>query len=207
MNKTFLAITVLFITFVYTHASHSDEINYARPAWYISGAGSFNIHLFKTADNDVAEEIVDLDEAWGFDIKIGRRLFKYMSIEAEYEYVDGFDFSIFDVEVLSLEANTLTGNLKFHYPINRFIPYITGGIGGTWYRTKNETGIGVGFESETALAGRAGAGFDLFINKHVALNANYTIVLSTFDLTSPTERENISNVNYGAAQVGLAFYF
>jgi len=207
MKKILLIFPLLVLTFIYSEQVNAQDVDYARSAWYVSVAGSFDVHLFESTANDVSDGVVDLDNAWGIDIKVGKRIYTWLSLEVEYEYINGFDFSIFDVKVNSLQVNTLTGNVKFHYPIQRFIPYAVLGIGGAWYRVTDDTGLFDDFDSDTALAGRAGVGFDLFLNQNWAVNANYTVVLSTYDLTSPTELENVSDVHYGAFQVGIAYYF
>ena len=207
MRKILLILPVLILTFIYSEQAKAQDVNYAEPAWYVSVGGTFGVHLFESTVDGVSEGDVSLDDAWGIDIKVGKRIKKWFSLEAEYEYINGFDFKILGENVLSLQANTLTGNVKFHYPFQRFIPYVVAGIGATWYRLDDETGLGIDFDGETVLAGRLGAGFDLFLNKNWAVNANYTVVLTTFDLTSPTQIENVSEVHYGAAQIGIAYYF
>ena len=207
MRNILFILPLLILTFIYSEQSKAQEVDYAKPGWYVSVGGSFDVHLFESTANDVSDGVVDLDNAWGIDIKVGKRIKRWLSLEVEYEYINGFDFSISDVKVNSLQVNTLTGNVKFHYPIQRFIPYAVLGIGGAWYRVTDDTGLFDDFDSDTALAGRAGVGFDLFLNQNWAVNANYSVVLSTYDLTSPTELENVSDVHYGAFQVGIAYYF
>lgn len=163
--------------------------------------------LFESTGDDFSEDSVELDNSWGVDVKAGKRINNWFSLEAEYQYVNGFDFNIDGEKALTLKANTLTGNVKFHYPIQRFIPYAVAGIGGTWFQVEDETSIGLDFDGDTVFAGRLGAGFDVFINKNWAVNANYTVVLTSFDLKSPSTTANLKNVHFGAFQVGLAYYF
>ena len=207
MKKILLIFPLLVFTFIYSEQAKAQDVDYAKPAWYVSVAGTFDVHLFESTIEGAGGGDLNLDSAWGIDVKVGKRISKWFSLEAEYEYVNGFDFTVADIKILSLQANTLTGNVKFHYPIQRFIPYVVAGIGATWFRINDETGIGIDFGSDTAFAGRAGAGLDIFLNKNWAFNANYTVVLTTFDLTSPTKEENISEIHYGALQVGIAYYF
>jgi len=185
----------------------AQDVDYARPAWYVSVAGTFNVHLFEEEVDSAIPGVIDLEHAWGFDIKAGKRLYKWLSLELEFEYIDGFDFNLSDTKILTLRPSTLTGNVKFHYPFGRFLPYGIVGIGGTWFDIKDQFGIGIGFDTDVALAGRFGAGFDIFLTEHWAINANYSFVLTTFDLTNPAVIENISSIHYGSTQLGVAYYF
>ena len=207
MKKILLILPLLILAFIYSDTVQAQDVDYARPAWYVSVSGSFDVHLFENEIENAFDGIIDVKNAWGIDVKIGRRVLKWLSLEAEYEYVNGFDINVEDITIFKIPANTLTGNIKLHYPIQRFIPYVTAGIGGTWYNIKDQFGLGIGFESGTAFAGRVGGGLDIFLTEHWAINANYTFVLTTFDLKNPTQDNNISDIHYGALQVGIAYYF
>jgi len=207
MKKLVVTIPLVLFTLILSESVQAQSVDYARPAWYVSVAGTFDIHLFESEVKKAFDGVVDLENAWGIDLKVGRRLLYWLSFELEYEYVDGFDFNVDGIKILSLQVNTLTGNVKFHYPFRRFIPYAVAGIGGTWYNVKDEAGLGIGFESDTALAGRFGAGIDIFLTERWAINTSYTFVLTTYDLTNPTKLQNISGVYYGALQLGIAYYF
>ncbi len=207
MNKLFALILILISISFFSKDLYAQQVDYAKPAWYLSVGGTFDVHLFDSDINNISDGEVDLDNAWGMDFKFGRRFNKWFSLEAEYEFVNGFDAKFAGIKVFSVQANTLTGNVKFHWPIQRFIPYGTLGIGGTWYNIKDKTGLGLGFESDLALAGRTGVGLDIFITENWVINTNYTIVLTTFDLTNPTKPENVSDVHYGAFQIGVGYYF
>ena len=122
MRKILLILPVLILTFIYSEQTNAQEVDYAKSAWYVSVGGSFDVHLFESTVNDISDSVVDLDNAWGIDIKVGKRIKRWLSLEVEYEYINGFDFTIFDEKVNSLQVNTLTGNVKFHYPIQRFLP-------------------------------------------------------------------------------------
>jgi len=207
MKKLIITLFVIVFTLNLSDSVNAQNNSYARPSWYASVAGTFDIHLFENEVESAFEGLVDIENAWGIDLKVGRRLLKWLSLEAEYEYIDGFDFNVDNVKIFSLQANTFTGNVKFHYPIQRFIPYAIAGVGGTWFNIKDEIGLGIGFESDLALAGRLGAGIDIFLTEKWAINTSYTFVLTTFDLTNPTKIENISGIYYGSFQLGVAYYF
>jgi len=207
MNKLLTLILILVSVSFFSKDLYAQQVDYAKPAWYLSVAGTFDAHLFDSDLKNLTDGDVTLDNAWGMDFKFGRRFNKWFSLEAEYEFVNGFDLKFDDIKILSVQANTLTGNVKFHWPIQRFLPYVMIGMGGTWYNIKDEVGLGIGFDSDLALAGRAGGGIDIFITENWAINTSYTIVVTTFDLTNPTKPDNISDVHYGAFQIGVAYYF
>jgi len=205
MNKLIITIFLVLFTLIPSESVLAEDVDYARPAWYVSIAGAFNVHLFEYEVDSAITGDIDLENAWGFDIKAGNRLFKWLSLELEFEYVDGFDFKLSGTKILTLRPGTLTGNVKFHYPFGRFLPYGIVGIGGTWFDIKDQ--LGIGFDNTVAFAGRLGAGFDIFLTEHLAINANYSFVLTTFDLKNPVVIENISAVHFGSTQLGVAYYF
>ena len=94
MKKLILIIPLLFFTFIFTETVKSQNVDYAQPAWYVSIGGTFDIHLFESTLGDISEGDVDLSDTWGIDVKVGKRIKKWFSIEAEYEYIQGFDFKI-----------------------------------------------------------------------------------------------------------------
>lgn len=207
MNKLLALILILVSVSFFSKDLYAQQVDYAQPGWYVSVGGTFDAHLFDSDINKISDGDVTLDNAWGMDFKVGRRFNKWFSLEGEYEFVNGFDLKFDGIKILSIQANTITGNAKFHWPIQRFIPYVTIGLGGTWYNIKDEVGLGIGFDSDLALAGRAGGGIDIFINENWVINTSYTVVLTTFDLTNPAKPENISEVHYGAFQIGVGYYF
>jgi len=94
MKKLILIIPLLFFTFIFSETVKSQNVNYAEPAWYVSIGGTFDVHLFESTLGDISEGDVDLSDTWGIDVKVGKRIKKWFSIEAEYEYIQGFDFKI-----------------------------------------------------------------------------------------------------------------
>jgi len=122
---------------------------------------------------------VDIDTAFGFDFWAGYRLIPNIAVEAELEYLNGFDISISSLEVDQL---VLTGNVKF-VGTGRVQPFLMFGLGMFHLSTE----LGGSDWSDTGFAARAGAGLDIYITESISVGAKASYVLTAGDNTPPGE--------------------
>ena len=90
----------------------------------------------------------------------GYRILPFLATEVEYEWIDEFDIKLFGTKAFSLEAQSLTANLKWIVPTWRIQPYLLTGVGFTRWKLKDKVGLDIS-ETSIDLAGRLGPGFDV----------------------------------------------
>lgn len=94
-----------------------------------------------------------------------------------------------------LTINELTLNAKYYFPIDRFKPYVTGGLGlYLWEASAGAGGFTLGGDDGTDLGINFGGGVSFDMTSHVALNADirYHKVMGVFD-------GDYLNIIFGAA--------
>jgi opacity protein-like surface antigen len=124
---------------------------------------------------------LDIDDAYGFDVWGGYRFVPHVAAEAQLEYLNGFDASIFGID-LDGQALAVTGNVKvfpFANLSDRVEPFLYAGMGVGWF----EIDAGpLGDTDEADFIGRFGGGIDLYLSQNVALQVSSSYVLTTGDL-------------------------
>lgn len=134
--------------------------------WYLGAGALFSIENFDC----------DTDNAWGYNIRGGRRINDYVAVEAEWEHpvsnfddsnkVDGFGRLNGDVEAWNLTAN---GKV---YPITgRFQPYALVGAG---YGQAD-----LPHDDNGGFIARFGLGLDVLITDNIGVDAEVGYVLGT----------------------------
>jgi opacity protein-like surface antigen len=124
---------------------------------------------------------LDFDEAFGLDIWGGYRFVPLFATEVQLEYLNGFDTTIFGVDVDG-QAVAFTGNAKL-FPLaevsDRVEPFLYAGIGVGWF----EFDVGpFGTTDESDFIARFGGGIDLYVTESVAFQGSASYVLTTGDL-------------------------
>jgi len=139
--------------------------------WYLGAGALFSIENFECQS----------DDAWGYNIRAGRRINPFVAVEAEWEHpaskfddssrVDGFGRLGGDVDVWNLTAN---GKV---YPIQgQFQPYALVGVGyGQADMPHDDNG---GFIA------RFGVGLDVLITDNIGVATEVGYVLGTGDLAN-----------------------
>jgi opacity protein-like surface antigen len=204
-------------------ASQADDFD--RPGAYIGLNAVYAIDLFQDqifSAFGVPPGTIDVSNSPGLNARVGLRGFSWIAIEAQYEWVQDMEVKLgapFNLPIANVRQHVITGNLRLFLPIWRIQPYILGGIGAAYVgidATSEAKAIAsllgqpiVG-QSNWGFAGRLGAGFDIYITKHIALNIEGTGVLSTTsfstsDLTAqPT---SLDKIYYFSTSAGLVYRF
>jgi len=193
-----------------------DDDPYDRPGWYGGVGGAFVAHLFEKQLEDDLQRLVDITQSGGLNGRIGYRVASWFALEAEFEWVSGFDVNTQAGQtVLNVEAYTYTANAKIIAPLWRSQPYLLLGIGGSTYKFEDK-GLGpflaaVGgadFDTtRTAVAGRVGLGIDGYITENWLLFAECSAVLTTFDITDPISNRQVTDLYYLSATAGMQYRF
>ncbi len=125
---------------------------------------------------------IDIDDAYGFYTWAGLRLTDVFATELNLEYLDGFDFSVFGVDIEG-QALAFTINAKV-FPLARVLtrriePFLYAGAGIGW--AEYDAGS-FGSVDDTAFIFRFGGGLDLYLTKKLAFQVSSSYVLPTGDL-------------------------
>jgi hypothetical protein len=149
------------------------ENDFTRDGWYMQGQFAYGLENF---------DEVESDDAFGGNFAIGYRFHPLGAMEVEFEYLDQFDFDgPGDAQVNSSFNASLDGRL---YPLaslfdpgslaNRFQPFLKLGVAWMWVREQNPDASS---RNNGAVAGRFGAGLDVYLTQKVVLTlaANYML--------------------------------
>ena len=178
---------------------------FARSGPYLGVAASYSTDLFENEVQDAVGLPIDIDDTWGANARLGYRALPFLAVELEYEWLDDYDVSVAGVDALSVQAQALTANLRLIAPIRRFQPYLLAGVGGVAFHAKDRLGLGLS-QRQSSFAGRLGAGFELYLTRHLALDAGASVVLTTEGLES-AGLPDVSPLYYVSAHGGLLVRF
>jgi len=150
----FLAATVA--------TAQAEENQFNRPGAFVGIGGTYAVSAFQGPAKDL------FGDSLGFQARGGYRFNEIFAAEAIYEYVD--DFGLKGGRG-GIWTNNFTVNGKLILPLDRFQPYLSGGIG-FLNAEPNTRGDG-----QWAFAGRFSGGTDLAITENIALflDAAYVI--------------------------------
>lgn len=210
MTSAFRLVTLAAIVTLAPIAIVADEDEgFAHPGFYLGVGGSYVTDTFENSVQDALADAgigvsIDVDESWGANAVVGYRLLPFLAIEAEYEWIDEFDIRGNGTTVASLEAQSVTGNLKWIVPTWRIQPYLLTGLGATRWELEDDLGLGLS-DTRWDLAGRLGLGLDLYLTHHLLLTAGANAVLT--DTSVDLLGHEIRPFFYVGGQAGLQYRF
>jgi hypothetical protein len=174
--------------------------------FYAGVGGSYQVNLFQGGVQDSTNDNVTIDNSGGVNAQLGYQLSPYLSTEFEYEWVSGFDVNLFNTNVLTVDGNVYTVNLKVYAPMGRVQPFLKLGVGGATYNLKGKGGLGLEVNN-SGFAGRVGGGIDFYLTDNTVLFAGLDAVLTTSDISNPASVSSASALNFLSARGGLAIHF
>ena len=191
-----------------------EDEGFSRSGLYIGVGRSYVTDTFESELSDAVGVPIDVEDSHGYNARIGYRLLPFLAAELEYEYIEEFDIKT-SVSVppfpggkfAEIEAQSFTANLKWILPTWRFQPYVLTGVGGAHFKinSKNVPSPFSFSDSTTDFAGRLGAGFDIYITKHIVMNAGANAVLTTIDAN--ILGTNVDHIFYVGGQMGMQYRF
>jgi opacity protein-like surface antigen len=210
MNR-FHGILITLVSCAVIAPSLAAADDFVRFGPYLGLNGAFGYPLFEDKVQDSLGPVLgadtQLDYTWGLNARAGVRLLSFLAVEAQYEWMQNFQIQPSNAGIpdIDLMGNTLTGNLKLYIPIRRIQPYFLAGFGFTNYKVEV---TGFGSRKDTYFAGRLGAGADVYITKHWAVNAEASALLTASDLNNlPNNLDSLDGLHYISASVGLMYRF
>ncbi len=176
--------------------------DFARSGPYLGVSGVFGYPLFEDQISG-ATGGAKFDPSSGLNARLGLRVLPFLAVEAQYEWMSGFDVTglpvIGDAEIA---GHTLTGNLRWLVPVWQVHPYVLTGIGVTRY--KIDLGA-LGSADQDRFAGRLGGGLDMYVTEKLVVNFEATALLTVNDLEF--NQGSITSLHYLSASVGLIYRF
>jgi len=145
-------LAALALTMTVTSARADEDNEFNRPGAYAGLGGVYAVSAFQ---GDLKNRT---GNSMGFQARGGYRFDEIFALEGLYEYVDNFGAKEANVGIWTNHASV---NGKLILPLDRFQPYLSGGIG---FLNANSGG-----QDRWAFAGRFSAGTDLALTEHVAL--------------------------------------
>lgn len=214
MRALRIALFALALTSLLGGSTAQAE-DFGRSGFYVGANAAYAFDLFQTEIYNAAgfgtgPLPLDYSDSWGFNVRAGYRLLSFLAIEAQYEWMDGIDISLPNVAFLgTYEPDVLTANLKLILPTWRLQPYLLAGAGLASWSFVAAPNIPVGNVSGNGFAFRGGAGIDIYLTEHLALNAEGTAVLNTADFNLPNTAAATlqSNLYYFSLGGGLTYRF
>ncbi len=220
--------------FVLPHVAVAEETpdadSFSRPGFYLGGGGSYQYNVFDSRIEDVIQDAVDdalsganarfdLGDSAGLNVLLGYRICSWLALELQYEWIGEYEIKgSTDTPVpatgklYSIEGHTLTANTKWIIPFWRVQPYflLGGGVAvsevdsGELVAALNALGGDVDDGMSAKPAARAGLGLDLYITRHLVLNAQASAVLTT--LKNP-DIGDVDDLNYMTFAAGLQYRY
>jgi opacity protein-like surface antigen len=194
MNRI-LAISVALACVIggAAHALEDDEAgaqddDFARPGWYL---GAYGVYAFE-AYRDTG--ILDFDDSFGANFRIGYRGNEWFSLEGELEWIHNFESEFLG----KVDTRTLIGGVNARiFPLHgRFQPYGLVGVHGMYFTMKDSP---PGYDDNaTDWAFRFGLGLDIYATRNIVVGLESSYVWGLGDVW---ERDYIS------AGVGIIYRF
>jgi len=176
VSSRFLVLSCLCVTMA-TAALADDAPDYSRTGFYgaLSVAAGTPTGLPEyLASQDAVFENSRSDAAIGVQTRVGARMFSFLALEAQVEYLPGFDVKG-DNDVNLIDGNLLVAALNARgyflawHDTGRFEPFVSLGIG----LMQNWPGS---LEDALTFATRMGGGFDGYFTEHLALTTEVQYV-------------------------------
>jgi outer membrane protein W len=178
---------------------------------YLGVNALYAVNLFESGLSDSLGALgngLTVKNSPGLNARLGLRLFSWLALEAQYEWVHAFEVDLPAAAPAGVDITSHTGtlNAKIFIPIAMIHPYLLGGVGYNYYEytgTGNAAGIADG--TQDGFAGRLGCGVDLYITRSLLVNAEVTALLTTNDLDF--NAGSLSGIHYLSVSAGLQYRF
>jgi opacity protein-like surface antigen len=201
-------VLVLAVCLAASAARADDDVSFGRSGPYIGvGASrSFNVIEDFLSGTPILED-VKVSDSWGVNARAGYHLTSWFALEAEYEWLNDFNFKLRNADVGSLGMQSVTANMVFIVPLSRFQPYFLLGAGALVSHTSghfNRLTV-----EDPAFAGRVGLGLDLYLTHNLLFNLGIEGVLSPAKIAINTALGEASTHGLGTLtlQFGLGWHF
>ena len=187
-------VTFIALTFLIGGAAHALEgpdeeaptNDFARNGWYLGAYGVYALEAYRDTGG------IDFDNSPGFNIRAGYRGYEWFALEADFEYIIGFDADVAG----GAESRTIIGGLngRFYPFAGRFQPYALVGVNGMNVRLKYDGGK----EDDTDWGFRGGLGIDIYATRNIVVGIEGTYVWGV---------GSVKAADYGSVGAGILYRF
>jgi opacity protein-like surface antigen len=201
-------LTVAMVCVAARVARADDDTSFGRSGPYlgVGASRSFNVIEAFLSGTPILEDI-QVNDSWGVNVRAGYHLTSWFALEAEYEWLNDFNFRLRGREFGSLGMQSATANMRFILPLSRFQPYFLLGAGALVSHTS--TRFGLLTVEDPAFGGRIGLGLDLYLTHNLLFNLGFEGVLSPAKIAVNTPFGEASTHGLGTltVQFGLGWHF
>jgi opacity protein-like surface antigen len=206
--RTLCAALVVLVVSLATHSARADDDGFGRSGAYVGVGASRSVDIVEPfLDGTPILENLKISDSWGANGRVGYRLTSWFSVEAEYEWLQPFNFSLQGVHLGTLRAQSATANLRLILPLSRFQPYFLLGAGALFLKVDDP--FNVLTLNRSPFAGRVGLGLDVYLTQSLLVNVGAEGVLSPAGLELNTGAGSVSEHGLGTLtfQFGLGYRF
>ncbi len=209
-----------------------DDDPFDRPGFYAGVSGVYTYNFFdKQIEDSLEDELgqqgsVDIQDSGGVNARVGYRAASWFAAELQYEWIASYDVDVSgDVgpggstisgRLYDIEGHTLTVNTKWIIPFWRMQPYLLLGAGYSLYDVGRgplaapieaaDADIRIEGGKQSAFAGRAGLGLDVYLTDKIVLMTEATAMVTTKNFEAPSD-SSIDDLYYLAFSAGLQYRF
>lgn len=207
-NRRCVPAAVAVACLLITGQAFGDE--FSRKGHYLAGNVSYGIQFLDTSGLSVfrqPRQPYSVDDSLGFNLRYGQRLQSWFALELEYEWMKGFEIAQADGVVIgTYDPDVVTLNGRFILPFWRTHPYLLVGGGLITYEMTFEPNFAVFNVSGSGFAFRTGGGVEVYLTKHIVVNAEATFLINT-DRFELAKAPAIEDLYYLSISGGLAYRF
>jgi opacity protein-like surface antigen len=210
-RTTVLTCLLLLIAVAPARAEGPDAgYDFARSGWYLGAGVSIGFEAFSgiAEMEDSLDTNVKVGNAFGVNARAGYRLFPWLALEGQFEWLSSFNYiaedvlppgetDVRDATFAEVEDYTLTVNAKGYPLTGRVQPFGLVGLGGmlakNTLRFQNDRTVDVG-----GFVARFGGGVDYYLDESWILSADVSYLLTTGNV------EDTDRVSLG---IGIQYRF
>lgn len=136
--------------------------------------------------------------AIGLNARAGWRILRYLAAEVQYEWAPEIKTRLQGSTIGKIETQVITANVRLIAPFDSLQPYLLAGVGAARYQSETlpleidnsnprvdpPANLVQPYSKQTEwdLAGRLGAGLDMYVTQHLVVNVEISGVLSDKEL-------------------------
>jgi len=174
----FPSVMTLFLSCLLSLSApaRAQDLDSARSGPYLGVNGGVGFPLYDVESEDLGLDpsepnpAVNEEISPGVNVRAGWRLLSFLALEAQYEWMGGFEVTTAGNTIADITSHVVTANVRLIAPLPGTLqPYALLGIGAGAY-------LGSDIGDAWNVAGRGGVGVDFYVTPHVVFNLETSVV-------------------------------